>query len=74
MAPVDVLSSVKLFAVVCEIVGASLTVVTLGSCVAVAVELLPSVTVTVYDGNSLPALTVAAPTSVNVTVAVPAPS
>ena len=52
-------------------VGASLTVVTLGSCVAVAVELSPSVTVTVYDGNSLPALTLAAPASVKVTVAVP---
>ena len=55
-----------------EIVGSSFTVVTLGSCVAVAVELLPSVTVTVYDGKSLPALTVAAPVSVKVTVAVPA--
>ena len=71
MAPDDVLSSVKLFAVVCEMVGASLTVETLGSCVAVAVELSPSVTVTVYAGNSLPALTLAAPASVNVTVAVP---
>ena len=38
---------------------------------AVAVELSPSVTVTVYAGNSLPALTLAAPASVNVTVAVP---
>ena len=54
------------------IVGSSLTVVTDGSCEAVAVELLPSVTVTVYDGNSLPALTVEAPVDVKVTVAVPA--
>ena len=56
-----------------EIVGSSLTVVTLGSCVAVAVRgvLSSSLTVTVYDGKSLPALTVFAPVAVNVTVAVP---
>ena len=53
-------------------VGSSLTVDTLGSCVAVAVELFPSVTVTVYDGKSFPAFTVEAPVAVNVTVAVPA--
>ena len=54
-------------------VGASFDVVTLGSCVAVAVRgvLSSSLTVTVYDGKSVPAFTFEAPVAVNVTVAVP---
>ena len=56
MAPVEALFSVKLFAVVCEMVGASFCNETVGVWVAVAVELPPSVTVNVYSGKLLPAL------------------
>ena len=43
----DILVPKSVLSVSATATGASFTVVTLGSCVAVAVELLPSVTVTV---------------------------
>ena len=55
VAPADTDPSVKVEVVFSVIVGSSLTNDTVGVCVAVAVKLPPSVTVTVYSGKLLPA-------------------